>query len=130
MITSYTGISGSRIAYLISSRTDKDIKSHYGAAAKSNKMLIVVSTGRDAERLARDISFCASDSAITVIPEEDDIQILYEARNRELQVTRIKGIHALLSDAGDQRQFVIAPVSAAVKRIASPERYLEGVTDI
>ncbi len=130
MITSYTGISGSRTAYLISSLTDGENNRQNDAAVKNKKVLIVVSTGRDAERLARDLSFCASDAAITVIPEEDDIQILYEARNRESQVSRIKGIHTLLSVPDDRRQFVIAPVSAAVKRIAAPERYLEGVTDI
>ena len=130
MITSYTGISGSRTAYLISSLTDKDRKGKYSAAVKSNKVLIMVSTGRDAERLARDLSFCAPDAAVTVIPEEDDIQILYEARNRESQVSRIKGIHTLLSDADDQRQFVIAPVSAAVKRTATPDRYLSGMIRI
>ena len=95
MITSYTGISGSRTAYLISSLTDGENNRQNDAAVKNKKVLIVVSTGRDAERLARDLSFCASDAAITVIPEEDDIQILYEARNRESQVSRIKGIHTL-----------------------------------
>ena len=119
MIRNYTGVSGSRVAWLI-------------AQAEENKVLAVVSTGRAAKRLAADLSFCAPDSQIIVMPEEDDIEILYEARSRESQVQRIRGIHALVSDgAGDSpKVFVIAPVSAAVRLMESPERYVSGIIDL
>lgn len=153
MIKNYTGVSGSRIAWLV-------------AQEQSNKMLAVVSTGRTAERLAQDLSFCAPDARIFILPEEADAQILYEARSREAQVQRIRGIHALCSgtpasttssasastkaasaDAGTTntaagttsstdsnsttpRTFVIAPVTAVAKLTESPERYMAGITRI
>ncbi|RAP45665.1 MAG: hypothetical protein BZ136_08220, partial [Methanosphaera sp. rholeuAM74] len=74
MITNYTGVSGSRTAYLIAARLTKQ---------KKDRALIVVSTGRVAARLAEDLVFYLPKAEIIVIPEEEDIQILYEARNRE-----------------------------------------------
>ena len=104
MLTNYTGISGSRTAYVIASLTG-GVRS--GGAKDANKfnpnkkpVLIVVSSGRTAERLERDLSFCAPDSEIIVMQEEDDIQVLYEARNRESQIKRIKALQALISGTG------------------------------
>ena len=121
MIRNYTGVSGSRTAWLIAERTD-------------NKVLALVSSGRAAERLAGDLSFFAPGSRIIVMPEEDDIQVLYEARSRESQVQRIRGIDALCAEThvsaeqeGKGKVFVIAPVSAAVRLMASPDRYMRCV---
>lgn len=104
MLTNYTGISGSRTAYVIASLTG-GVRS--GGAKDANKfnpnkkpVLIVVSSGRTAERLERDLSFCAPDSEIIVMQEEDDIQVIYEARNRESQIKRIKALQALISGTG------------------------------
>ena len=72
MIKNYTGTSGSRTAWLIAQETE-------------DKVLAVVSSGRTAERLAGDLSFFAPEAEIIVMPEEDDIQVLYEARDRESQ---------------------------------------------
>ena len=132
MITNYTGVSGSRSAYLIAS------------LEWSNTMLIVVSSGRTADRLGRDLSFFAPDARILVMPEEDDIQILYEARSRDSQVIRIKALHALASagtddDTGstdtvngsaENKCFIIAPVSAAMRLTESPERYISGMISV
>ena len=121
MITSYTGISGSRTAYLIAS------------IEGSNTVLIVVSSGQTAERLRRDLSFCAPDAEILVIPEEDDVQILYEARNRESQVIRVKALQTLAAGASGRsggRCFVIAPVSAAVRMTEEPERFVSGMISV
>ncbi len=121
MITSYTGISGSRTAYLIAS------------IRGSNTVLIVVSSGRTAERLRRDLSFCAPDAEILVMPEEDDVQILYEARNRESQVIRVKALQALAAGTygkPERRCFVIAPVSAAVRMTEDPERFISGMISV
>ena len=77
MITNYTGISGSRTAYQIASLTGTgDAPGNQAGAAPANTVLIVVSSGKAAERLGRDLSFCAPDAGILIVPEEDDIQIL------------------------------------------------------
>lgn len=143
MIRNYTGISGSRTAWLISQE-------------ESEIMLVVVSTGRTAERLAGDLSFFAPDAEIIVMPEEDDIQVLYEARNRESQIQRIRGVHALCTGRSGQKAksvkggntgksdkdgkdgkggkscktFIIAPVSAAVRLTETAERYIDGVFSV
>ena len=122
MIKNYTGTSGSRTAWMIAQETE-------------DKVLAVVSSGRTAERLAGDLSFFAPEAEIIVMPEEDDIQILYEARNRESQVQRIRGINALCTDSSaasgsSRRTFVIAPVSAAVRLMAAPDRYTSSVIEL
>ena len=122
MIKNFTGTSGSRTAWMIAQETE-------------DKVLAVVSSGRTAERLAGDLSFFAPEAEIIVMPEEDDIQILYEARNRESQVQRIRGINALCTDSSadsgsSRRTFVIAPVSAAVRLMAAPGRYTSSVIEL
>ena len=116
MITNYTGVSGSRTAYLIAAQMKQ-----------KNKGLVVVSTGRAAERMARDLGFYLPDSEIIVLQEEHDIQVLYEASSREALIRRLQGIQALSGQyAGDRAgtSVVIAPVSAAVRLTVSPERFL------
>ena len=127
MIKNYTGTSGSRTAWMIAQETE-------------DKVLAVVSSGRTAERLAGDLSFFAPEAEIIVMPEEDDIQILYEARNRESQVQRIRGINALCTGSSgtdfsaasgsSRRTFVIAPVSAAVRLMAAPVRYTSSIIEL
>ena len=148
MITNYTGISGSRTAYQIASLTgtgdapgnqagaqalsEEPGKGRAGAAP-ANTVLIVVSSGKAAERLGRDLSFCAPDAGILIVPEEDDIQILYEAKNREAQVARVQALQALCTgthETGAGRLFIIAPVSAVVRLTESPERYIDGMQSL
>ena len=126
MITNYTGISGSRTAYLISSLTGGKPDGGKGARGNDNTVLIVVSSGRTAERLERDLSFCAPDAEIIVMQEEDDVQVLYEARSRESQVLRIKALQALVSGG----TYIIAPVSAVVRLTESPERFIDGAVNV
>ena len=150
MITNYTGISGSRTAYLISSLTGGKPDGGKGARDNDNTVLIVVSSGRTAERLERDLSFCAPDAEIIVMQEEDDIQVLYEARSRESQVLRIKALQALVSGGSNQNgtskaghsgpsgstsdgfagTYIIAPVSAVVRLTESPERFIDGAVNV
>ena len=111
MIKNFTGTSGSRTAWMIAQETE-------------DKVLAVVSSGRTAERLAGDLSFFAPEAEIIVMPEEDDIQILYEARNRESQVQRIRGIDALCagthstdcSGGSGQRSSVVSSESGSGQR--------------
>lgn len=118
MITNYTGISGSRIAYLAALELNK-----------AKKALIVVSTERIARLVAEDIRFFDSDARIITLQEEEDIHVLYEARNRERLTGRIRVISALLGE-DEERVCVIAPVSAAVKRTQSPEKFQETVIEL
>jgi len=118
MITNYTGAGGSRVAYLAAA----ELNEH-------NKALIAVSTGSVAALLADDLAFCAPDTEIIVLPEEEDLRILYEARNRENQVLRLGGLSALADDA-DRKVAVIAPASALLRRTPEPERFIESVRTI
>ena len=81
MKTNITGISGSRIAYYAA----KEI-------VKNNKTLIIVSRANVAERLRDDISFFVQDRAIYVMPKEDDLQIIYEAKDSNMLVQRIQAV--------------------------------------
>lgn len=124
MIIDYSGISGSRTAYLL---TDK--------IREKNKLLAVVSSGQAAARLADDLVFYMPELDIIVLPEEEDVRVLYEVRDRGSLVTRIKALAALTSGTADDfdaetgRGFtaVIAPVSAALKLTESPERFKKSV---
>lgn len=118
MITNYTGISGSRIAYLAALELNK-----------VKKALIVVSTERIVRLMAEDIRFFDSEARVITLQEEEDIHVLYEARNRERLTDRIGAISALLAD-DEERVCVIAPVSAAVKRTQSPEKFRETVIEL
>ncbi len=127
MISNYTGISGSRAAYVLASA----LKEH-------GKLLAVVSTGQAAARLADDLVFCMPESKVIVLPEDEDSQILYEARDRGSLVKRIEGLSALVSpcrsdtdpETGRGMVALIAPVSAAVKHSESPDRFRESVISL
>ncbi|MBO5514226.1 MAG: hypothetical protein J5961_06530, partial [Mogibacterium sp.] len=71
MTSNYTGISGSRAAYVLAST----LKEH-------GKLFAVVSSGQAAARLADDLVFCMPELKVIVLPEDEDTQILYEARDR------------------------------------------------
>ncbi len=118
MIRTYTGVSGSRVAYMLSK-----------ALKDNNKLLAVVSTGRAAGMLAGDLVFYAPDADIIVLNETEDIQVLYEARDRAASIKRIKAIQALSSSADElgRETVVIAPISAAIKLTSDPERYAKSV---
>ena len=117
MITNFTGISGSRIAYLAAAELKNKTKS-----------LIVVSTGRQAMRLADDLAFFMPETKILTMPEDVDTGILYEARDRESLVQRMKGIQALC--CGNEQAVVIAPVSAVMRQTEDWERYMSAVIDV
>ena len=124
MISNYTGISGSRAAYVLSS-----------ALREHGKLLAVVSSGQAAARLADDLIFCMPESNVIVLPEEEDAQILYEARDRGVLVKRIEALAALaaplpdgeIGETGLGATAVIAPVSSAVKHTESPERFRRSI---
>ncbi len=117
MITNYTGISGSRIAYLAAAELKNRTKS-----------LIVVSTGRQALRLADDLAFFMPEASILTMPEDADAGILYEARDRESLVQRMRGIQALC--CGNEQVVVIAPISAVMRPTEDWERFMSAVIDI
>ena len=64
-----TGVSGSRVAYYAA----KEI-------VKKKKTMIIVSRADVATRLKDDISFFVQDREIFIMPEEDELQIVYEAK--------------------------------------------------
>ena len=119
MITNYTGISGSRIAYLAAAELKE-----------RNKVLIVVSSGRVAERLKEDLAFFVPEAVISVMSEEED-RILYEARDKESLIKRIQGIQ-LLEEAvlPGKMVAVIAPASALLKPTVTKARFASTIIEI
>ena len=127
MIRIHTGISGSRAAYMLSR-----------CLREERKMLAVVSSGQEASRLADDLVFYLPGLEPVILPEEEDMQILYEARDRSSLGLRIRAMNALLAGApadadtetGRGLVMVIAPASSAVKATAPPDRFLSSVMKI
>ena len=127
MTSNYTGISGSRAAYVLAST----LKEH-------GKLFAVVSSGQAAARLADDLVFCMPELKVIVLPEDEDTQILYEARDRGVLIKRIEALAALATpcpkdadkESGHGMTAVIAPVSAAVKHTESPKRFRESVISL
>ncbi len=109
MIINFTGVSGSRVAYLASQEVKK-----YSAT------LIVVSSDQVAERLREDISFFVPEVQVCTIPSEEELQFLYEARDKDRLVRRIQGMDAL---ARGEHGVVIAPVSAILRPVSEKDRF-------
>ncbi len=110
MIINFTGVSGSRVAYLASQEIEK-----------YNATLIIVSSSQVAERLREDISFFAPEITVSALPAEEELQFLYEARDKDRLVRRIRGIDAL---ARGKHNVVIAPISAALRPVIPKERFV------
>ncbi len=111
MIINLTGVSGSRVAYLIS----KEIKNY-------NSTLIVVSSGLVADRLREDISFFVPDISVQALPEKEDFHFLYEARDKDELVRRIRGMESL---AGTSHDVVIVPISALLPPVDEKAHFLK-----
>lgn len=126
MIINHTGISGSRTAYMLA----EGIKERH-------KLLAVVSSGQAASRLADDLVFYMPGLKTIVLPEEEDVHVLYEARDRSALVRRIQALASLTGstgktdpETGEGMVAVIAPVSSALKLTECPERFLNSVIRI
>ena len=126
MITNHSGISGSRTAYMLTA-----------GIKEKHKLLAVVSSGQAAARLAGDLVFYMPDLNVIVLPEEEDVHVLYEARDRSALVKRIQALTALTGSSPDAdpetgagMTAVIAPVSAAIKLTEAPERFTRSVINI
>lgn len=119
MISNYTGISGSRMAYLAAAEL-----------MKNKKLLIVVSSGRTGERLREDLAFFVPNAKIELLPEDRD-RFLYDARDRENLIKRIRGMLSLSVDDGSERsKAVIVPASTVLRPIISRDRFLSGLSQI
>ena len=126
MITNHSGISGSRTAYMLTA-----------GIKEKHKLLAVVPSGQAAARLADDLVFYMPSLNVIVLPEEEDVHVLYEARDRRSLVKRIQALTALTGSSPDAdpetgagMTAVIAPVSAALKLTESPERFNRSVIRI
>lgn len=104
----YTGISDSRSAKVISDLIED-----------GRQCLIIVSGKNRAETLERDLSFFCS-REITRLNAVEDVFLDYEARNND---QRILGLRAMKAFKTDPEAVVIAPATAAVKRLEPPEDY-------
>lgn len=111
-IYNYCNVSGSRTASLIS-----EIIKNKGQS------LIVTATSAKANNLATDLSFF-SEKEIMVLPPEDTVFLRYEVKNHDNLIERLKILKALRTG---KECIVIAPVSAAVKKI-TPHKNFESVS--
>ena len=126
MIINHSGISGSRTAYMLTA-----------GIKEKHKLLAVVSSGQAAARLADDLVFYMPELNVIVLPEEEDVQVLYEARDRGSLVKRIQALTALTGSSPDAdpetgagMTAVIAPVSAAIKLTECPERFTRSIIKV
>ncbi len=101
-IINISGISESRCAPIISDILKEERQS-----------LIITASAARATRLASDLSFFSA-REILVLPQEDQVFLRYEAKNHDQLIERLKILKAL---ATKENCIVIAPVSAAVKKI-------------
>lgn len=111
-IYNYCNVSGSRTAPLISE-----------IIQDKGQSLIVTATSARANNLAIDLSFF-SEKEILVLPPEDTVFLRYEAKNHDNLIERLKILKALRTG---KECIVIAPVSAAVKKI-TPHKKFESVS--
>ncbi|WP_077389510.1 transcription-repair coupling factor [Mobilibacterium timonense] len=110
----FSGTTGSRIAY-------------YGSrlAEEYSKAVIIVSTEKVAQIVASDLAYFLKDGRkICTMPEEDDIRIVYEVRDMDTLTRRMKALDAL---TGPEPAVVVAPVSAAMRKLERKERFLASV---
>ena len=117
MITNFTGVSGSRIAYLAAAQIKNE-----------EKALIVVSTGRAASNLAEDLAFFMPERKMLILPEAENPEITYEVRDRSQVSVRIKAMQALV--CGSDEEIVIAPISAILKPTLSVEKFKASINTI
>ena len=111
-----TGVSGSRVAYYAA----KEI-------VKKKKTMIIVSRADVATRLKDDISFFVQDRDIFIMPEEDELQIVYEAKDSNKTIQILKALDALCSD---EDAVVIAPISATLKSLQPAKRFVDSVINL
>ena len=109
-IINISGISESRCAPIIS----KIVK-------EEGQSLIIVATENRAKRLASDLSFF-SEKEVLVLPAEDQVFLRYEAKNHDQLIERLKILKALRTN---KECIVVAPVSAAVKKITPHKNFEE-----
>ncbi len=83
-------------------------------AKEKSQSIIIVSTDVRAKRLALDLSFFVRDREIIVLPSEDQFMLRFAAKDHELLIERLRALKALRTG---EPVIVIAPVSAAVKKI-------------
>ena len=88
---------------------------------QKDQSAIIVSTDVRAKRLALDLSFFVKDREIMVLPGEEPFFLRYDAKNHDQMIERLKALKALRTG---QPAVVIAPVSAAVKKMA-PHGFFE-----
>ncbi len=111
-IINISGISESRCAPVISH-----------LAKEEGQSLVITATAARANKLALDLSFF-SRKEILVLPSDDQVFLRYEAKNHDQLIERLKVLKALRTG---QECIVIAPVSAAVKKI-TPHRDFESAS--
>ena len=105
----YTGISESRVSPVAAK-----------LALEKDQTLIIVSSDTRATRLSQDLDFFLKEREIITLYGEDGSFARYEARNRDVTIKKLKALQALRQGVP---LVVVAPVSAAVKKLPPHEYY-------
>lgn len=110
-----SGVSESRSARMISEMLEK-----------GRQCLVIVSGRNRAERLRQDLSFfCGRE--IAVLPPEEQTFLRYEARNNDQRIARLSALKRL---ASDPEALIIAPASAAIKKLPPHHLFSSSVIGI
>jgi len=91
---------------------------------EERQSIIIVPTLVRAQRLAMDLSFFVKDKEILVLPEEEQVFLRYEARNHDQLIERMKALKALRTG---KPVIIVAPISAAIKKISPHKAFEEKV---
>ena len=94
---------------------------------KKDQSIIIVSTEVRGKRLASDLSFFVKDKEIITLPAEEQFLLRYAAKNHDQLIQRLKALKYLRTG---RPVIVIAPVSAAVKKLPPHRAFEEKVLKI
>ena len=119
MITNYTGISGSRLAYFAAA----EIK-------EKKRAMIVVSTERAGRRLRDDLQFFVPEAQFVLVPDEEAVRIVYDARDKSGLSDRIRALDEMLQPEPEEPCAVIVPATAMLKKTVTPGRFSEGIFEL
>ncbi len=111
-----SGVSEARIAPVVAHITKEESQS-----------IIIVPNIIRGQRLAGDLSFFVKDKKIMVLPEEEQVFLKYDARNQDRLIERMKVLKVLRTG---EPVIVIAPISAAIKKITPHKTFEENVTKV
>ncbi|MBQ2042226.1 MAG: transcription-repair coupling factor [Firmicutes bacterium] len=116
MVTNYTGITDNQLAP-VAARLLK---------TRPGQVLIICPSLTRARRIASDLAFF-TDQKVFVLPETDPVAFRFEAKSRTDLTDMLSALTAL---AGGEKAVVVAPVLAALRKLAPRDVFLRDVITV